>query len=165
MNSNNIYEFECEEISGKTIKMDQFKGKTVLIVNTASNCGFTKQYEGLQELYVKYKDQGFEVLGFPCNQFGGQEPDSEDKIEEACKLNFGVNFTLFKKMKVNGSGAHPLFKFLKKKLPGLLTSSIKWNFTKFLINSEGVPFKRYAPTTTPIQLTADIEQLLGKNTE
>lgn len=155
-----IYNIECEDISGNIVQMDEFKGKVLLIVNTASKCGFTYQYEGLQKLYDEYKDQGLEVLGFPCNQFGKQEPAKEDKILSFCKLNYGVNFRLFKKINVNGRHTHPLFKYLKKSLPGFLTNNIKWNFTKFLIKADGKPFKRYGSTTKPKSLKSVIERLL-----
>ena len=132
-------------------------------MNTASKCGFTPQYKGLEDLYQKYKDQGLEVLGFPCNQFGNQEPGSNNEIEEFCTLNYGVTFPMFSKVDVNGDSADPLFKFLTSNKKGLLGSSkIKWNFTKFLVDKDGNPVKRFAPTTTPEQISEDIEEILNK---
>lgn len=156
-----IYDFEVKDIQGQTIQLSQFKGQVLLIVNTASKCGFTSQYKGLEELYQKYKDKGFQVLGLPCNQFGSQEPGSEDEIKEFCELNFGVSFPLFSKVDVNGENAHPLFEELKNQAPGLLgTKKIKWNFTKFLVNSEGQVQKRYAPQDKPEGIEKDILKLL-----
>ena len=141
--------------------MEEFKGKTILVVNTASACGLTPQYKGLEKLYQKYKDKGLVVLGFPCNQFGNQESGTSEEIQEFCKVNYGVSFPMFEKIKVNGSSAHPLFKFLKSKLGGgIFGSKIKWNFTKFLINKNGVPKKRFGPTTIPKDLEKHIEKLL-----
>ena len=155
-----VYDFYVKSIDGKIISLDQYRGKVLLIVNTASKCGFTKQYAGLQELYSKYSSQGFVVLGFPCNQFAGQEPGSEETIKSFCQLNYGVTFPMFAKVNVNGEDADPFFKYLKANLPGLFTRSIKWNFTKFLINREGIPVKRYAPVTSPSAIEKDIEKLL-----
>ena len=141
--------------------MEEFKGKTILVVNTASACGLTPQYKGLEKLYQKYKDKGLVVLGFPCNQFGNQESGTSEEIQEFCQVNYGVSFPMFEKIKVNGSSAHPLFKFLKSKLGGgIFGSKIKWNFTKFLINKNGVPKKRFGPTTIPKDLEKHIEKLL-----
>ena len=131
------------------------------MVNTASKCGFTPQYDGLEKLYEQYRDRGFEVLGFPCNQFGAQEPGSADEIAEFCKVNFGVTFPLMAKIEVNGDGASPLFDWMKRQAPGLMGSkAIKWNFTKFLIDREGQVVRRYAPTDRPERIAKDIEQLL-----
>ncbi len=143
--------------------LSQYKGKVLLIVNTASECGFTPQYKGLEKVYEQFKDQGATVLGFPCNQFGGQEPGGEAEIGAFCEKNFGVTFPLFAKVDVNGSDAHPLFRHLKKAAPGLLgTEAIKWNFTKFLVRKDGRVYKRYAPSTAPEELVGDIEKLLAE---
>ncbi|GAB4510140.1 MAG: glutathione peroxidase [Allomuricauda sp.] len=156
-----FYDFEANRLNGEKISMEEFKGKTILVVNTASACGLTPQYKGLEKLYQKYKDQGFVVLGFPCNQFGNQESGTSEEIQEFCQVNYGVSFPMFEKIKVNGSSAHPLFKFLKSKLGGgIFGSKIKWNFTKFLINKNGVPKKRFGPTTIPKDLEKHIEKLL-----
>lgn len=144
-----FYQFDAKSLQGETIPMETYKGKTVLVVNTASKCGFTPQYEGLEELYQKFKDKGLVVLGFPCNQFGNQEPGDEKSIGEGCVINYGVTFPVFSKIEVNGSDAHPIFKYLKKELPGFLGGRIKWNFTKFLIDNNGIPKKRFAPITKP----------------
>lgn len=155
-----FYSFSAPALQGNEISMDTYTGKVVLVVNTASECGFTPQLEGLQKLYEQYRDQGLVILGFPCNQFGNQEPGDEETIAEGCVVNYGVNFPMFAKVDVNGDNAHPLFKFLKKELGGLLGSKIKWNFTKFLINRDGKPVKRYAPITKPESLEKDIKKLL-----
>lgn len=148
--------------NGEQTTLEQYKGKVLLIVNTASKCGFTPQYEGLEALYRKHKDRGFEVLGFPCDQFGHQEPGSDSDIAQFCSLNFGVSFPLFKKTNVNGPDANPLFEALKQDAPGLLgTKRIKWNFTKFLVNAEGKVLKRYAPTVKPEAIEKEIVKLLG----
>jgi len=148
-------------IDGTEQRLAEYKGKVVLIVNTASKCGFTPQYKGLESVWQQYKDKGLVVLGFPCNQFGKQEPGDEGAISEFCELNFGVSFPLFKKVDVNGADAHPLFVQLKKRAPGLLGSQgIKWNFTKFLIGKDGQVVKRFAPTTKPEELSSEIEALL-----
>ena len=140
----NIYEFSCEDSSGQTIDLSDFKGKTLLIVNTASQCGFTPQYEGLEKLQNNYSSEVFSVLAFPCNQFGGQEPGTNEQITEFCSLNYGNTFPIFSKIDVNGENAHPLFNFLTSEKKGLLgTQKIKWNFTKFLINKDGEPVNRY----------------------
>jgi glutathione peroxidase len=158
--SKQFYDFTAKSISGKTIKMETYKGKVILVVNTASECGLTPQYEGLENLYQKYKDKGLVVLGFPCNQFGGQEPGSEKDIQQGCLLNYGVSFPMFSKVDVNGPNTHPIFDFLKAKCRGLIGKSIKWNFTKFLIDTNGNPIDRYAPTTLPENMAEDIESLL-----
>lgn len=158
-----FYDFEAKKLNGETISMKEYQGKTILVVNTASKCGFTPQYEGLEKLFQKYKKQGLVILGFPCNQFGGQEPGSSHDIKEFCEINYGVTFPLFEKIEVNGKNTHPIFKFLKSKLSGgLFGSGIKWNFTKFVINNNGVPVKRFSPTTKPEKMEKTIQQLLQK---
>jgi glutathione peroxidase len=144
-----FYDFKAKSLGGKEISMEEYKGKTVLVVNTASKCGLTPQFEGLEELYRKYSDKGLVILGFPCNQFANQEPGDEKSISEGCLVNYGVTFPMFSKIDVNGPDAHPLYKYLKSALPGFLSDRIKWNFTKFLINSEGKPVKRFSPATEP----------------
>jgi glutathione peroxidase len=156
-----IYDMSVKDIHGKSVKLDHYKGKVLLIVNTASKCGFTPQYKGLEALHQKYEAKGLAVLGFPCNQFGAQEPGSEDEIASFCEINYGVTFPLFAKIDVNGDAAAPLYQFLKKAKPGLLGSeAIKWNFTKFLVDREGNVVERYAPNTEPAAIAADIEKLL-----
>ena len=156
-----IYDFTVKDIHGTPVKLDRYRGKVLLIVNTASECGFTPQYKGLEAVYEKLHDKGLEVLGFPCNQFGGQEPGGEKEIAQFCELNFGVTFPMFAKVDVNGDGAAPLYKFLKAEKPGLLGSeAIKWNFTKFLVAKDGSVRKRYAPQTKPEAIAADIETAL-----
>ncbi|MCK3685024.1 glutathione peroxidase [Maribellus sp. YY47] len=157
---NNFYQFKANSLQGKEVPMEDFKGKTILVVNTASKCGFTPQYAGLENLYRKHKDNGLVILGFPCNQFGNQEPGDEKSISEGCLINYGVSFPMFSKVDVNGEEAHPIFKYLKKELSGVLGSKIKWNFTKFLIDKNGKPVKRFAPITKPEKLEPYIEQLL-----
>ena len=156
-----FYEFSAESLNGETRSLSDYKGQVVLVVNTASKCGFTPQYKGLQELYENYKNRGFTILGFPCNQFGGQEPGDAEDIGSFCEVNYGVEFPMFNKIDVNGDKAHPLFKYLKDELSGTLGDKIKWNFTKFLIGKDGKPLKRYAPTTKPEKLTRDIEKALN----
>jgi glutathione peroxidase len=157
-----VYEFSAKTIDGKTRKLADYKGKVLLVVNTASQCGFTPQYKGLEALYEKYKDKGFAVLGFPSNQFGQQEPGADSEIAEFCEMNFGVTFPLFSKVNVNGADAHPLFKYLASSKKGLLGSeAIKWNFTKFLIGRDGEVIDRYAPTTKPEDIAKDIEKALA----
>ena len=157
-----IYEFTAANIAGKETSLADYKGKVVLVVNTASKCGFTPQFAGLEGIYEKYKDQGFVILGFPCNQFGAQEPGTADQIQEFCQLNYGVKFPMFGKIDVNGSNAHPLFKFLTSEKPGILgTEMIKWNFTKFLVDKNGNPVKRYGSNTEPKDIAPDIEKLLA----
>jgi glutathione peroxidase len=157
-----LYDFNVTLNNGQDIKLEEYQGKVLLIVNTASKCGFTPQYDGLQSVYSKYKDQGLVVLGFPCDQFGHQEPGTDSEIEQFCSLKFNVDFPLFKKIEVNGSQASPLYQYLKNAAPGLLGSKgIKWNFTKFLIDKSGKVIKRYAPTTKPEDITVDIEALLA----
>jgi glutathione peroxidase len=159
----NAYDFEAAAINGELVGLSRYHGKVLLIVNTASECGFTPQYQGLEAVYRQFSERGFEVLGFPCNQFGKQEPGSEADIGAFCEKNYGVTFPLFSKVDVNGDNAHPLFKHLKEAAPGVLgTEAIKWNFTKFLINKDGSVYKRYAPQTKPEEIVADIEMLLGR---
>lgn len=158
-----VYDFKAKSLDGKPIDLKQYKGKVLLIVNTASNCGFTPQYKGLEAVYEQFKDKGVEVLGFPCNQFGGQEPGTSDEIGAFCERNYGVSFPLFDKIDVNGDNAHPLFQHLKSEAPGLMgTEAIKWNFTKFLVRKNGRVYKRYAPQTEPKELMKDIEKLLAE---
>lgn len=156
-----IADFKATLPNGETIDLAGKQGKVLLIVNTASKCGFTPQYDGLEALWRKYGKRGFEVIAFPCNQFGGQEPGTADEIDQFCKVNFGLSFPLMGKVEVNGSGADPLFDWLKAEAPGLMgTKSIKWNFTKFLIDRDGKVVRRYAPTDKPESLERDIEALL-----
>ncbi|MGG7618036.1 glutathione peroxidase [Bacillus coreaensis] len=156
-----VYQFEAKKINGQTISLSEYKGDVLLIVNTASNCGFTPQYKDLQELYVQYKEKGFTVLGFPCNQFMSQEPGTESDILSFCEMNFGVTFPLFSKVDVNGKNAHPLFQYLTEEAPGVLgMKAVKWNFTKFLVNRSGEVVERYAPNTNPIEISKDIEKLI-----
>ncbi|MDP5209440.1 MULTISPECIES: glutathione peroxidase [unclassified Microbulbifer] len=156
-----LYSIPIETADGKASSLEAYKGKLLLVVNTASQCGFTKQYKGLEALYNSYKARGLVVLGFPCNQFGNQEPGSNEEIQTFCTLNFGVSFPVYAKLDVNGPAAHPLFVELKRRAPGLLgTEGIKWNFTKFLISRDGKAVKRFAPKDTPESLQAEIEQML-----
>ncbi len=156
-----VYDFTCQTGSGKDQSLGDYQGKVLLVVNTASKCGFTPQFAGLEELYEKYRDKGLEILGFPCNQFGNQDPGSNEEIQEFCQLNYGVSFPMFAKIEVNGGGTDPLFKHLKKEAPGALgTERIKWNFTKFLIDAEGNVVKRYAPMDKPSAIEKDVEKLL-----
>ncbi|MBL1213201.1 MAG: glutathione peroxidase [Ignavibacteriae bacterium] len=158
--NNEFYTLNAKSITGELIEMEKYKNKVLLIVNTASKCGFTPQFAGLEELNKKYKDAGLEILGFPCNQFGNQEPGSEKDIADNCLINYGVTFPMFSKINVNGDDAHPIFKYLKEKLKGTLGKDIKWNFTKFLIDRNGNPVKRFASVTKPEKLASDIEKLL-----
>ena len=156
-----IADFSATKPGGKDVSLADKLGKVVLVVNTASKCGFTPQYDGLEALYKKYQDQGFEIMAFPCNQFGGQEPGSADEIAEFCKVNFGLSFPVMAKVEVNGAGETPLYGWLKSEAPGLMgTKAIKWNFTKFLIGRDGKVVRRYAPTDKPEALAKDIEKLL-----
>ncbi|GAB3426610.1 glutathione peroxidase [Massilia solisilvae] len=160
----NTFDFQANALDGTPTDLSRWRGKVLLIVNTASECGFTPQYEGLEKLYRQFKDRGLVVLGFPCNQFGKQEPGTEAEIRAFCQQQYQVSFPLFAKVDVNGDTAHPLFKYLKQQAPGVLgTEGIKWNFTKFLINKDGSVVKRYAPQTKPEELVGDIEALLGKS--
>lgn len=157
-----IYDIEVTTIKGESKKIEDFKGKVLLIVNTASKCGFTPQFKGLESLYEKHKDQGFEVLGFPCNQFLSQDPGSDSEISEFCELNYGVTFPMFSKIDVNGPDTHPLYQLLKSEAKGVLGSEkIKWNFTKFLVDSEGNIVKRYAPNTEPKDIEKDVLGLMA----
>ena len=158
----NIYEFTARSIDGKDISLMKYQGKVVLIVNVASKCGFTAQYAGLQKLYETYKDKGFIVLGFPCNQFGSQEPNNEKAIQNFCQVNYGVTFPLFAKIEVNGKNAHPLYRYLTAIKSGLFGRSIKWNFTKFLVNKQGIPVERYASITAPKKISKAIETLINE---
>ena len=156
-----IYDFTVQDIHGKAVKLAKYKGKVLLVVNTASNCGFTPQYKGLEALHQKLHGKGLEILGFPCNQFGAQEPGSEAEIESFCEINYGVTFALFAKVDVNGKNAAPLFQYIKHAQPGLLGSeAIKWNFTKFLVDRQGNVVERYPPSAEPASLAADIGKLL-----
>ncbi len=156
----NIYDFEVEKINGEKIKLDTYKGKVVLIVNTASKCGFTPQFAALEELYKKYGSDSFVILGFPCNQFAGQDPGTNDEIESFCRLNYGVSFPMFAKINVNGEKTHPLYKYLKEEQKGILGTKIKWNFTKFLVDKQGKVVSRYAPNKAPKELEDIIEELM-----
>ena len=159
--SKSVFDFSATTIDGQFLDLSAYKGKVLLIVNTASKCGFTPQYKGLQIIFEQYVERGFEVLGFPCDQFGHQEPGNEADINSFCEMNFGVSFPLFAKIDVNGKDAHPLFAHLKAEAPGLLGSEgIKWNFTKFLVDREGRVVSRYAPATSPESIARDIEALL-----
>jgi glutathione peroxidase len=156
-----IYDFTAKSLDGKDVKLADYKGKALLIVNTASKCGFTPQYEGLEKLYEAYKDKGLTILGFPCNQFGAQEPGSASEIGQFCMKNYGVSFPMFEKIEVNGAGAHPLYNWLKDEKPGVLgTKNIKWNFTKFLVDRDGKVVERFAPTAKPADLAKPIEKVL-----
>jgi glutathione peroxidase len=154
-------DFKATSIDGRPVDLSEFDGQVVLVVNTASECGFTGQYAGLQELHDTYADRGFTVLGFPCDQFGGQEPGDEAEIAAFCQRNYGVTFPMFEKVEVNGEGVHPLFAWLRSEKGGLVGSAIKWNFTKFLVGRDGAVIGRFAPTTEPQQLTDDIEKALA----
>jgi len=157
----NVYDFTVNDIHGKPVKLDRYKDKVMLVVNVASKCGFTPQYQGLEALYQRYHGKGLEILGFPCNQFGAQEPGNEQEIAQFCDLNYGVTFPLFAKVDVNGAAAAPVYKYLKSEKPGLLGSeAIKWNFTKFLVDRKGKVIARYAPNDTPESLAPDIEKQL-----
>jgi glutathione peroxidase len=155
-----LYDFTINSLQGKEMNLAEYAGKVVLVVNTASKCGLTPQYEGLQALYDKYADKGLVIIGSPCNQFANQEPGDSEAIQGNCLINYGVSFPITEKIEVNGKGAHPLFAYLKKAAPGTLTNAVKWNFTKFLVGKDGQPIKRYSPTTKPEQLEADIEAAL-----
>jgi glutathione peroxidase len=157
-----IYDFEAQQIGGQTVPLSQFRGKPLLIVNTASACGFTPQFAGLEELHRRYGERGLVVLGFPCNQFGSQDPGSNDEIASFCQVNYGVSFPMMAKIDVNGAQAHPLYRWLTAEAPGLLGSKgIKWNFTKFLVGKDGRVMKRYAPQDAPEKLAKDIEAALA----
>ncbi len=155
-----IYQFTAETLTGETKDFADYQGKVLLIVNTASKCGLTPQYQGLEQLYQTYKDKGLELIGFPCGQFANQELDNASEISEFCQLNYGVSFQMMAKIDVNGDTAHPIYQWLKKQKGGLITDAIKWNFSKFLLNKEGQVVKRYAPTTKPADMVKDIENSL-----
>ena len=156
-----LTDFNARSIDGEDVELASFGGEVVLVVNTASQCGFTPQYEGLQQLHDEFKDKGFTVLGFPCDQFGGQEPGDDTEIASFCKKNFGVDFPLFSKIEVNGDKAHPLYQWLRSQKGGLLGSKIKWNFTKFLVGKDGQVIARYSPTTKPEKISGDISKALA----
>ncbi|WYP27602.1 glutathione peroxidase [Alkalihalobacillus sp. FSL W8-0930] len=155
-----VYDFSVKSSKGEEIQLSKYEGKALLIVNTATKCGFAPQFDGLEKLHQEYADQGFEVLGFPCNQFMNQEPVEDDEMENVCKVNFGVSFPLFAKVDVNGSDAHPLYQYLKKEKKGTIGSDVKWNFTKFLVNQQGEVIERFAPTTKPEKIEPEIKKLL-----
>lgn len=157
---NNFYQFKAKSLQGKEISMEEYRGKAVLVVNTASKCGLTPQYEGLEKLYEEYRDKGLVILGFPSNQFANQEPGDDKSIAEGCVVNYGVTFPMFSKIDVNGVTAHPIFKYLKGELGSIFGSKVKWNFTKFLVDRNGKPVKRFSPTTKPEQLRGSIEKML-----
>lgn len=157
-----IYDFEARTIDGRVQKLDVYGDQALLVVNVASKCGFTPQYQGLEALYRKYRDRGFTILGFPCDQFGHQEPGNEAEIQQFCSMSYGVSFPVFAKIEVNGAHAHPLYQYLKMKRPGVMgIEAIKWNFTKFLVDKTGEPVRRYAPTDTPENIEKDVAVLLG----
>lgn len=161
MSSASVYGFQVKNIQGQDVSLETFRGKTLLIVNVASRCGFTPQYTGLEALYKKFKDRNFEILAFPCNQFGAQEPGTDAEIASFCKTSYDVSFPLFSKVDVNGATAAPLYKFLKSEVPGVLgTEAVKWNFTKFLIDKEGQVLKRFAPTDSPEAIGKELEKIL-----
>ena len=155
-----IYDFTAKDAQGADVDLSSYKGKVLLIVNTATGCGFTPQYEGLQDLYEKYQSQGFEILDFPCNQFAFQAPGSDARIVDFCQSRYGVTFKQFSKIKVNGKDAHPIYKYLKSQIGGSIGGRIKWNFTKFLLDRTGAVVKRYAPTVTPAKMDSDIKELI-----
>ena len=159
-NMERIYDFKALSNKGAEVDFAQYEGKVLMIVNTASKCGFTPQYDGLEALYKKYKDQGLVIIGFPCDQFAHQEPGTDEEIAEFCRLNHGVTFPLMAKIEVNGDNAHPIYKYLKNQTKGLMGSAIKWNFTKFLISRDGTVIKRYAPVVTPEKIEKDIQEML-----
>jgi len=159
--SSSIYDFEVKDINGQSQSLKKYQGKTLLIVNVASKCGFTPQYTDLEKIYLEYKDQGLEILAFPCNQFGSQEPGDAEEIKSFCSLTYPVSFPLFAKIDVNGDGAAPVYNYLKESLPGILGSkAVKWNFTKFLVDKNGNPVERYAPTDKPLEILKDIKKIL-----
>lgn len=157
----NIYDFSFKTSGGTEVSLSDYKNKVILIVNTATRCGLAPQLVELEALHAKYQEMGLVVIGFPCDQFMGQEPETNETVAHVCKINFGVTFTLSQKIEVNGKNSHPIFAFLKRELPaGIFMKSIKWNFTKFLIDKNGIPFKRYAPTVSPLEMERDIQNLL-----
>lgn len=158
----NFYDFKATKMNGKEVKMDEYKNKVVVVVNTASKCGLTPQFKELEELYKKYQNDGLMILGFPCNQFAKQDPAGNDEINSFCQLNYGVSFDMFQKIDVNGKDTHPLYQFLKKEAKGTLGDNIKWNFTKFLIDKNGNVVERYSPTVNPLKMESKIKELLKK---
>ncbi|MFN4361675.1 MAG: glutathione peroxidase [Hylemonella sp.] len=156
-----FHQLSAESLRGQAIDLGQYKDKVVLVVNTASHCGFTPQYTGLEALYQKYKDQGLVILGFPCNQFGGQEPGGAEQIAQTCQINYGVTFPMFAKVEVNGPQTHPVFQWLKSRLPGWFGAKVRWNFTKFLVGRDGQPIKRFAPVTKPERIESAVRSALG----
>ncbi len=164
--SADLYSVPVQSIDGKVLTLQEYRGKVLLIVNVASKCGFTNQYAGLEDLYRRWKDRGLVILGFPCNQFGGQEPGSNTEIANFCSANYGVSFPLFSKIEVNGENAHPLYRHLKTSAPGILGSeSIKWNFTKFLIDTRGTVVERFAPNASPEEIEKSVQKLCGSRAE
>ena len=158
--SENIYQFNFSQLDGEEVSLRKFKGKAILVVNTASFCGLTYHYTGLEKLYQEYKEKGLVIIGFPCNQFGKQEPGTSEEINDFCNLNYDVTFPMSTKVDVNGKNAHPLFRYLKNELKGTLTNNVKWNFTKFLIDRDGVPFKRFGSTIEPEDISSSINEVL-----
>ncbi|MFV0343203.1 MAG: glutathione peroxidase [Anaerocolumna sp.] len=156
----NFYDFSAKQMDGKEHSMEEYKGKVVVVVNTASKCGLTPQFKELEELYEKYNKEGLEIIGFPCNQFAGQDPSDNEEIHTFCQRNYGVSFPMYEKIDVNGESAHPLYKYLKQEAKGTLGNQIKWNFTKFIVNKDGKVVKRVAPTVNPIKMEEDIKMLL-----
>jgi glutathione peroxidase len=157
-----FYDYSAKKMNGEDVNMKSYQGKAILIVNTASKCGLTPQFKDLESLYKEYKERGLEILGFPCNQFAQQDSGSNEEIHQFCQLNYGVTFTMFEKIDVNGDRAHPLYTYLKSQTNSLWGRKIKWNFTKFLVNAEGKVIKRYAPTTSPLKIKKDIEKCLSR---
>lgn len=155
-----LYDYQVKNAQGNMVSMNSYEGKVLLIINSATGCGFTPQYEGLQELYNKYRDQGFEILDFPCNQFGNQAPGSNEEIKSFCQTRYGITFPLFSKIEVNGANEEPLFQYLKSQKKGVMGNKIKWNFTKFLVNRDGEVIDRFAPTTTPDKIEEKIKELM-----
>ena len=158
--SENVYQFNFSQLDGEEVSLSKFKGKAILVVNTASFCGLTYHYTGLEKLYQEYKGKGLVIIGFPCNQFGKQEPGTSEEINDFCNLNYDVTFPMSTKVDVNGKNAHPLFRYLKNELKGTLTNNVKWNFTKFLIDRDGVPFKRFGSTIEPEDISSSINEVL-----
>ncbi|MFZ5566351.1 MAG: glutathione peroxidase [Pseudomonadota bacterium] len=156
-----FHQLRADSLQGQPVDLGQYQGKVVLVVNTASHCGFTPQYTGLEALYQKYRDQGLVILGFPCNQFGNQEPGGAEQIAQTCQINYGVTFPMFAKVEVNGPQTHPVFQWLKSKLPGWFGSKVRWNFTKFLVGRDGQPIKRFAPVTRPERIESAVRRALG----
>ena len=158
--SENVYQFNFSQLDGEEVSLSKFKGKAILVVNTASFCGLTYHYTGLEKLYQEYKEKGLVIIGFPCNQFGKQEPGTSEEINDFCNLNYDITFPMSTKVDVNGKNAHPLFRYLKNELKGTLTNNVKWNFTKFLIDRDGVPFKRFGSTIEPEDISSSINEVL-----